>query len=366
MSSITIDVRLINNSGIGTYIKNLVPLVINHFHYLDFNLLIDVRLNEYYEQFYGMSHVTLIQCMSDLYTLVEQYEILNAIPQNTQLFWSPHYVIPCLYSGKILSTIHDTCHLALRDSFSGFHKQLYANLMFKIVSRKSAHIITVSEFSKQEIIRFTSTKSDDITVTHNGVSDEFLNFSSQQKCQYDFPYIIFIGNIKPNKNLLRLLVAFEKLLDKIPHNLLIVGKKDGFIEADPAVFEYSTRMRERVMFTGFVNDLTLKQILNNAAALVFPSLYEGFGLPPLEAMAIGCPVVVSHTASMPEICGDAALYFDPYDPDDIASQIYRIVTDTALAQSLVQIGKNRLEFFRWETSAMQTCEVIDNLLSTKR
>lgn len=366
MSSLTIDIRLINNSGIGTYIQNLIPLIVEKLYFLNFNLIVNPSLESFSKRFYNYKQVKIIPCSANLYTLDEQHKLLKCIPGNTRLFWSPHYVIPYFYSGQILVTVHDTCHLSFPESSLKYHKQLYAKIMFHAVEKKSTHIITVSNFSKQEIKKHISINDHKITVIHNGVSGEFNHFICNEEQKYDYPYIVFVGNVKPNKNLLRLLIAFEKLIDKIPHTLLIVGKKDGFISSDPAVFSYSAKLSNRVKFTGFVDDFLLKQIIHNASVLIFPSLYEGFGLPPLEAMASGCPVAVSNAASMPEICGDAALYFDPYDPEDIAIKIYRIVTDKELAQSLIQLGKYRVQSFTWDSCANKTCEVIENQLSKSK
>jgi glycosyltransferase involved in cell wall biosynthesis len=363
MKSITIDARLINNSGIGTYIKNIVPSVIEYFHDLYFNILIDPRYkNSYCHPSFKSRKVNLIECQSNIYSLKEQIELYKVIPINTSIFWTPHYVVPVFYSKPMLVTIHDACHLALPEVFSGFQKRIYANLMYSVATKKASKIITDSTFSKQELIRYTKVKPELIDVIFLGVDFGLVKDSSRDDDSLSFPYIVFLGNVKPNKNLVRLLKAFSKLTHTIPHKLLIIGKKDGFICKDQEVFDFAESLGDRVEFTGFIDDNTLKKTLSKASALIFPSIYEGFGFPPLEAMSCGCPVAVSSAASIPEICGDAAIYFDPYNVDDIAEKIYQLVTNTELSKSLIEKGTERIKIFSWSQCTQETCKVIEELL----
>jgi glycosyltransferase involved in cell wall biosynthesis len=362
-SSITIDARLINNSGIGRYIRNLVPLVINYFEDSNFNILIDSRYrNSYNNPSFCQARVNLINCTSNLYTFYEQIETFKSIPQETDLFWSPHYVTPIFYSKKMLVTIHDACHLALPEAFSGISKRIYAKLMYKIATSRASKIITDSNFSKDELIHFTSVDPDIIEVIYLGIEANSDAMSFKKTTTTGSPYIVFLGNVKPNKNLVRLLKAFDSLKKIIPHRLLIIGKKDGFICDDPEVFSYAERLGGRVEFTGFVSDDQLKEILYLSEGLIFPSIYEGFGLPPLEAMACSCPVAASKAASIPEICGDSAIYFDPYSIEDIADKIYQLVTNLELSKSLIEKGSKRVKNFSWSHCANETCKIIENLL----
>ena len=138
------------------------------------------------------------------------------------------------------------------------------------------------------------------------------------------PFLLYVGNIKPHKNLNRLIDAFSKLLNKIPHDLIIVGKMTGFITPDNKVINRSKKLSDRIIFKGKVSNKILKQYFSQADIFIFPSIYEGFGLPPLEAMAAGVPVVASKAASIPEVCGDAVFYFDAYNTDDIAEKILQM------------------------------------------
>lgn len=323
--NITIDMRMINSSGIGTYLKNLVPIIITYYNNDQFYLLgIPTTLHKL-----GLSNkknVTVIACDAPIYSVQEQYALMKLIPKNTDLLWSPHYNIPVCYSGRMLATVHDVCHLAHPEWIEGLHKKLYARFMFQQVKRKAQHILTVSDFSKSEMVKFVGIDERRITVTHLGVDSSWFRPVEKHPI-YHKPFFLYVGNVKQNKNISRLLEAFSRVQGHIPHDLIIVGKKEGFITGDDKTLQQAELLSDRVYFTGYVDDETLKQYFIRAEALVFPSLYEGFGLPPLEAMACGCPVIVSNIASIPEVCGDAALYCNPYQVEEIVEKIMIMVND---------------------------------------
>jgi glycosyltransferase involved in cell wall biosynthesis len=143
-----------------------------------------------------------------------------------------------------------------------------------------------------------------------------------------------------------------------------VGRKEGFITGDSSSFSEATKLEGRVFFTGYVTDKMLKQYMDYADALVFPSLYEGFGLPPLEAMATGCPVIASNIASLREIFGDAVFYFDPYRADDIAAKILELINNRTLLEFMRKKGLAHARKFDWDSCINETCKVIDSLLPT--
>jgi glycosyltransferase involved in cell wall biosynthesis len=357
---ITIDLRMILSSGIGTYLSNLIPLVISSLPYVKFSLLgkpEEIIKFEWSQD----KHIEIIDCRSPIYSISEQYELLRKIPENTDLFWSPHFNIPILYKGKLLVTIHDLFHLALPEYVGGIHKQLYAKAMFSMVKRKASSIVCVSNYTMLELERLTRFYQQNIDVVYNGVDDSWFQIKKGEN-PHQKPYLLYVGNVKPHKNLFTLIQAFEIIKDKIPHDLVIVGKKEGFITGDHVVASKASGLGDRVRFTGFIEDEILKQYFAYANALVFPSLYEGFGLPPLEAMASGCPVIVSNTASLPEVCGDAVLYCDPRSPQDIADKIQKIIYDYSLRDTLNQKGLERAKLFTWEKCASETVSVIEEVL----
>lgn len=361
MHVISIDLRMIQASGIGTYLKNLISKIITTFPIYKVNLLGKV------EQMHQLNSVQcreieFINCLSPIYSIAEQYELYQKIPSDTTLFWSPHYNIPLFYRGKLLVTIHDVFHLAMPHYVGGFHKYFYAKAMFTALRYKADAILCVSNFTANELARLTGIKQKKIHVIYNGVDRPWFNVQKgQNPCSK--PFLFYVGNVKPYKNLLTLLEAFELIMDKIPHDLIIIGKKEGFITGDNVVFHRASSLGNRVRFAGYVKDDVLRQYFVHADALVFPSLYEGFGLPPIEAMACGCPVIVSNAASLPEVCGDAALYCDPYSPEDIANKIQLLMNDANLRESLRQKGLERAKQFTWEKCARETFAVIEKVLS---
>lgn len=351
--SITIDLRMLNSSGIGTYIRNLIPIIIKNNPDWNFNLFIhpgDV-LNIHTD------NINFIECESNIYSRKEQIELPRKIPKDTEILWVPHYNIPLFYKGKLVVTVHDVFHLAMPNYVGGFHKKLYAKFMFSAVRQKADAILCVSSFTLKELSRFTGQGRQKVNVIYNGVDNVWYNIIKNQR-PYPKPYLLFVGNVKPHKNISALLEAFQLIMHELNIDLVIVGKKEGFITEDKCVAEKAKLLEDRVYFTGFVNDTELKQFYIHAEALVFPSLYEGFGLPPLEAMACGCPVIVSNVASLPEVCGDAVLYCDPNDSRDIAAKIIKICSDYQLKNVLVINGKTRAKQFTWERSAIETTNIL--------
>jgi glycosyltransferase involved in cell wall biosynthesis len=260
----------------------------------------------------------------------------------------------------LLVTIHDLAHLVLYQSSLDFIKKRYARYFFKKILQKADKIITVSNFSKNEYTKYFGLEKDfkQIVAIHNGISINKNIYSNP----YNRPYILTVGNIKPHKNLSRLLDAFNKIMDSIPHTLLIVGKKSGFIGGDMNLIKKANAFGERVVMTGFLSDDKLQSYYSHADAFIFPSIYEGFGFPPLEAMAAGIPVIASKAASITEVCGDAALYFDPYNIDEMAENILQMVNDQTLGNLYISKGKNHVKKYTWDKTAFQTSNIIKNLL----
>lgn len=360
-TTIAIDVRKIRDSGIGTYIQNLIPLVIQALPQSKFYLLGKAQqLQEF--SWTQQHHVALINIYSPVFSISEQIELSRKIPPETTLFWSTHFNVPLLYRGRLLVTIYDMALLAVPQSLPGLLKKLYVYGMFFSLRAKADGILSISHFTANELVRLIGVSPDRVKPVHLGISKSWFEVSRQAR-PHPRPYIIFIGNIKPNKNVVRLLQAFALVLDKVSHDLIIIGRKDGFITADTAtIVQPDSRIEHRILFTGYVGDKMLQQYIVHADALVFPSLYEGFGFPPLEAMACGCPVIVSNTASLPEVCGEAALYCDPYSPEDIARQMVRVLTDQTLRDELRKKGYQRALTFSWEKCTQETIAEIEKFL----
>ncbi len=358
---IVIDFRMHNASGIGTYIKNIVPYMLNNFEVTLMAPKEDIKQYHFYNK------VNVLECSSKIYSIEEQFELFKIIPQ-CDIFWSPHYNIPLLpiKAKKRLVTIHDVFHLAFLDTLS-LKQKLYAKLLINQAVNRSNRTLTVSEFSKNEIVKYTKTTKP-IDVVYNAIDfDQFKVIQeeiilNEVKEKYNLPehFILFVGNVKPHKNIKNLLLAIKTF----NINLVVVGKKDGFITGDENILDIieENSLQERVFFTGYVQDEDIPVLYNLAKLFVFPSFYEGFGIPPLEAQACGCPVVCSNAASLPEVGGeDSVIYCDPYDVNDIKDKIELVLTDEHVQEALVKKGFENIKRFSWEVSAQKIIQVIEGL-----
>jgi glycosyltransferase involved in cell wall biosynthesis len=260
-------------------------------------------------------------------------------------------------------TVHDVFHIAMERYVPGFHRRWYARMMFDQLARKAVKVIAVSQFTRSELAIWTKVDPRKVRAVHNGVDPSWFDVP-RTASPHPRPYLLFVGNIKPHKNLGWLLEAFESLKDRIPHDLVLVGKKEGFIVGDKTILEKSRELKGRVHFTGEIDGERLRQYYAFTDLLVFPSLYEGFGLPPLEAMACGRPVAASFIPSLVEICGKAVQFFDPNRPEDIAQKILEVLGNEGLRQDLVKKGLERARLFTWEKCAEGTREVIEDALGS--
>lgn len=363
MKILTVDLRMIHASGIGTYIKNIVPQIIAYYPDYKFNFIGNINEMSEFSWAHG-ANITLIECLAPIYSIIEQIELAKKIPSNTSLFWSPHYNYPLLYGGKLLVTVHDIIHLAMPQYFPGIVKRVYAKVMFTTLKYKAHGIVAVSKFTCNELQRLVGVTEKKIVPVYNGIDASWFNITPHSN-PHSKPFIFFVGNVKPHKNLVNLVKAFELLINKIPHDLIIIGKKDGFITGDNEVTSMVNLLAERIKFTGFISDEALRQYFVHADALVFPSLYEGFGFPPLEAMACKCPVLISNIPCLTEVCGNAALQCNPYSPKDIANKIEQIINDTMLREELRHKGVERAKQFTWDICAENTAKVILEVLTNE-
>jgi glycosyltransferase involved in cell wall biosynthesis len=235
--------------------------------------------------------------------------------------------------------------------------------------RAADAVIAVSECTKRDAIRFYRIPEEKITVIYEGVNPRFRPASPEAiaavRARYGLPerFILYVGTIEPRKNLTTLLEAFHHLLATYDLRLVIVGKKGWLYE------RFFRRLRElglenRVLFTGYVPDEDLPAIYSAADLFVFPSLYEGFGLPVLEAMACGTPVICSNTSSLPEVAGDAALLVDPTDARALTGAMEQVLTNERLWATLRAKGMERARGFTWEKAAYRTWEVYQQVISS--
>ena len=342
---------MIDHSGIGTYIKNLIPLIIEAMPDSNFYLLYNKKniLNDKF----NLPNVELILFKSNIYTISEQFEYYKIAKINLDYFWSPHYNIPIFIYMKLIVTIHDIFHL--KDKKLTFIKKIYAQFMFFIIKNKASKIITDSNFTKSEMINHLNIKSSSIQVVHLGVNPYFKKINKRIKDKF----LLYVGNIKKHKNLNFLLKAFD-LIDNKNLKLYIVGDYQELRTPDYEVLN-SINNNDNIILKGRINNELLREYYSNAEIFIFPSKYEGFGLPPLEAMACGCPVLASNKAAIPEICSSAAQYFDPYNIDDLVGKINNLMNDKILRDELISQGYKNILNYSWNNSSDKIINLIENM-----
>lgn len=278
--------------------------------------------------------------------------------KNLDVFFSPTHYLPLLTVVPSVVSIFDLSYLIYPELFK--KKDLYQlKIWGKYSIKRAKAVITISESSKNAIIEEYKLASDKVHVVYPGIkeliSNREINMADLQK-KYGIKknFILFVGTIQPRKNIARLVEAISQIPEL---ELIVVGKRgwqyEGILDS-PRKFGVA----DRVKFLEFVPDEELSELYKNAICFVLPSLYEGFGLPILEAMKHGCPVVTSNTSSLPEAGGDASLYFDPEDSSDIAEKIKKLLSDDKLREDMIEKGYKQAKKFSWEKAAKETLQVL--------
>jgi len=272
-----------------------------------------------------------------------------------------NYIVPPRVAGKTVVTVHDMVYKTFPETVRGRTRYMLDTGLKKSMKR-ATRIVTDSEFSKQEIIRYFPQFADKIRVVYCGVNTErFHPVEDAAKIQavrdkygIDREYFLYLGTVEPRKNLERLIAAYDQFRQgkTAPPYLVLAGGK-GWLDSGIYKKVEELGLGDLVKFTEYVPDEEICPLMCGALAFVFPSIYEGFGLPPLEAMACGVPVLTTHAASLPEVVGEDAVVADPYSPESIAAGLEQLYTDEALRQKLREAGPKRAAQFTWERSAEQ-------------
>jgi glycosyltransferase involved in cell wall biosynthesis len=273
------------------------------------------------------------------------------------------YTAPPFCPAPVVTTIHDLAFEHLPETFTRRGKA-QLRLTVRRTARRAAHILTVSEFSRQDIINTYRLPPDRITVTHNGCEAQFTPSPAaaeeataiRRKFGIARDYLLAVGSLQPRKNLIRLLRAYTNLRAKQPEfqlQLALVGRQ-LWLYQDVLQEIRQQKFAADIIVTGYVSDEDLPALYRSAVALVYPSLFEGFGLPPLEAMACGTPVLTSNSSSLPEVVGSAALLVDPYDEADIAAAMWKLTRDEPLRMQLRHAGIAQARQFTWRAAAEKT------------
>jgi glycosyltransferase involved in cell wall biosynthesis len=361
---IGIDVRKLHDFGIGTYIRNLVRQLARQDRETEYVLMcrpwdVDTIAS------LGENFRPVVE-RSGTYSLTEQVKVPLALHrEGVTLFHAPHYVLPPLVDCRSVVTIHDCIHLMFPQYLPGRAAHLYARASIAMAAHRATRVLTVSESSKRDILRFVDVPPGKIDVIYNAFDDRFAVepreedvIRVRERYQLHDEFVLYAGNVKPHKNLERLIDAFERVrargLDRL--KLVLIGDDiSKYAALRRAVHRH--QLHKYVRFLGYLPEETLAVMYRLAGVFVFPSLYEGFGLPPLEAMASGTPVVTSNVSSLPEVAGDAALLVDPYDPEAIASAVWSVLTDESVRRTLRGKGLARAREFSWEASVRRVREI---------
>jgi len=365
---IGIDARKLHDFGIGTYIRNLVRHLARLDHAVEYVILCRAEDRESLQAL-GENFRAVVES-SATYSVAEQLTIPAALKrERVTLFHAPHYVLPPLVRCRSVVTIHDCIHLMFPEYLPNRLALSYARTSIRLAARRATRVLTVSESSKRDILRFVDLPPDKIDVIYNAYDERFAVEPCEEdvvrvreRYQLHDEFVLYAGNVKPHKNLERLIEAFHLVRKRgLEHlKLVLIGDEiSRYAALRRAVHRH--QLHNYVRFLGYLPEATLAVMYRLAGVFVFPSLYEGFGLPPLEAMASGTPVVTSNVSSLPEVAGDAAVLIDPYDPSAIAGGIEQVLTNETLRRDLRQRGLARARQFSWEQSVRRVREIYDEV-----
>lgn len=281
---------------------------------------------------------------------------LEAKRRGATVLWCPVTDAPILLDRKIrlCVTIHDVAYVRHPDMYS-LSFRTYYNSVLPWITRRADSIVCISYSERDHIEDCFPHARGKTRVVYQGVSERFRTPTLPKE-----PLILSVSSLNKHKNLNRLLLAFRSMLDQIPHRLVLIGARSTVVSSDSEAIRLVREMEAtgRVISPGYVSDEELAQWYARADIFVLPSLFEGFGFPPLEAMAAGCAVCCSCAPAMPEVCADAAVYFDPYSVEDIALTLLRVVRDDALKAKLRTAGDRRSRQFTWNRAAREMLEIL--------
>jgi glycosyltransferase involved in cell wall biosynthesis len=295
------------------------------------------------------------------------------LQKNPLDIYETQYITPFFVSKKIkiVTIIHDIS-FNFFPQFIKFLDLLFLKILIPISLKRADAVVAVSKFTKNEIIKYYKIPEGKIFVIYNALAEEFLtadideNKLEKVKIKYNLPdkFILYLGTLQPRKNIPHLISAFSRIKKRLPELSLVIGGNKQAYNFDrniDAVLK-KTGLRKEVHFTGFIDEEDKKAVFQLSSVFVFPSLYEGFGIPLLEAMSQSAPIIASNIESLKEIGKEAAIYINPVSLDEFESALYNICVSENLRKELIQKGKERVSFFSWEKSARETLAVYEKIL----
>ena len=363
MAHIAIDARIINSST-GRYVERLITYLEEIDTKNTYSILVPEKDRNYWTP--KNQNFTVRTVPFKNYSFNEQLGFalyLKKLNPDLVHFCMPQQ--PVMYRGKKITTFHDLTLLKTYNSdkeWLTYHaKQLIGKQIFRRVAEQSNHLIAVSEFTKKEVQSYFAVPDNKISVVYE--SSDITSVSPRKVSLPFTEYLLYVGQQSDYKNIKRLGDAHQLLLAKYPHlGLVLVGSKNAAAKANEAYFK--ERNYSNILYTGFVSDAELAWLYGHAKAYIFPSLMEGFGLPGLEAMGYGTPVISSNATCLPEVYGKAAHYFNPLDTSDIADAIEQVITNESLQDKLVKAGYKQIKKYSWKKQAQQTLALYEKVMNS--
>lgn len=371
--TIGIDARKIQDFGIGTYVRHLVRGLAAIDSENRYVLLIRPQDREHLTQLPDNFRLAVqrapVYSLRELVTLSWQLHGLKL-----DLYHATHYVLPAVVPPKLVVTIHDIIHLLYPEFLPNRLAFLYAQRMIHSSLTRGDRILAVSQNTRSDLMEYFQVDGKKIRVVYNGVEDRFrrrLPDAERERVLRELgltrPYLLFVGNPKPHKNLDNVVQAYAKAraASGFDSPLVCVGHRDGSLAKIRQRAEY-LGVADQVIFVGHVADDKLPAIYQGAVLFLYPTLYEGFGLPVVEAMASGVPVITSNTSALKEIAEGYAHLVDPLDVDGMARAIGHCLEDAEHRMALARLGLKRAENFQWEKTARETLEVYRSVLAGEK
>ncbi len=356
MARLLIDARLAGHSGIGTYLAEVLPRALPALARWTPVVMASPAAREAVAALAG-AHASTIAWSATPLSLSD----LAATPPGTaagDVLWTPHFDVPLRGRLPLVVTLHDLLPLTA-PALAGRSRALPVRLWMRAIRRRARAVLCVSQFTRGEAVRVGGLDAARLHVTPLGVD---AAWSAAQPSRKPPPTIVYVGLLKPHKNVARLLRAFARVRDRIPHRLVLVARHRGLRSVDREALALAAALGDRVDVLQDLPFAELVQVVANAQFVAQPSLHEGFGLPALEAMAAGVPVLAGRAGALPEVCGDAAVYCNPESEDDIARSLMLLANDEPLRARLAIAGRARAQAFSWDACAQATVRTIDGAM----
>jgi len=368
-----ISAQSLPRSGVGHYQINLLNALLkidheNFYNLYAFNFRNRQRFKEikFPSDNYKVKVVPIPQRLITLWWFMADFPPLEKVAGKCDIYQVSEICIQPVKKAKRVAFVHDLTTILFPEHHVKSNVFLH-KMRFKNIHKVDA-ILTNSEYTRRDIINHLHIKPDKVFVTYLGADERFKPATDSEigavisKYSLKQPYILFVGTLEPRKNVKMLIQAFNVLKQqkKIPHKLVLAGQKGWDYEEIFQAIEGS-RFKSEIQYIGYIPDDELPALLTGSEVFVYPSLYEGFGLPVLEAMQCGAPVITSNVSSMPEIGGNACVYFNPNAPDELIDKIFTVLNSNELRKTLSEKGINRAKFFSWEKCAEETLKVYETI-----